>query len=38
MCEDGVFRAWYSSEYAGCGNGQYYILINPHYASFMEPD
>lgn len=38
MGADGVFRAWYSSEYAGCGNGQYYLLINPHYASFMEPD
>jgi hypothetical protein len=38
MGADGIFRAWYSSEYAGCGNGQYYILINPHYASFMERD
>ncbi len=38
ICNDGIFRAWYSSEYAGRGNGQYYLLINPHYATFMEPD
>lgn len=38
MGEDGIFRAWFSSEYAGCGNGQYYILLNPTTASFCEWD
>lgn len=38
MCEDGVFRAWFSSEYAGCGNGAYYLLINPTTAAFCEYD
>lgn len=38
LCEDGIFRAWYSSEYAGCGNGQYYLLINPYTALFCEND
>lgn len=35
---DGMLRAWYQSEYPGCGNGQYYLLLNPYTASFMEPD
>lgn len=38
MCKDGVFRAWYSSEYSGCGNGDYYILLNPTQAFFAETD
>lgn len=38
MGEDGIFRAWYSSEYAGCGNGAYYLLLNPTTAVFMEYD
>lgn len=38
MGEDGVFRAWFSSEYAGCGNGSYYLLINPTTAAFREDD
>lgn len=38
MCDDGIFRAWYSSEYAGCLNGSYYILINPTTAAFREDD
>lgn len=38
ICDDGVFRAWFSSEYAGCGNGDYYILINPTTALFVETD
>lgn len=38
MSEDGIFRAWFSSEYAGCGNGQYYLLINPTTAVFYEND
>lgn len=37
-CKDGVLRAWFSSEYAGCGNGDYYILINPTTALFVETD
>lgn len=36
--EDGVFRAWFSSEYAGCGNGGYYLLIQPGYAWLCEYD
>lgn len=38
MGEDGVFRAWFSSEYSGCGNGSYYILINPTTAALREDD
>lgn len=38
MSEDGIFRAWFSSEYAGCGNGQYYLLLNPKIAIFCEND
>lgn len=38
MGEDGVFRAWYSSEYSGCGNGAYYLLLNPTVAGFREDD
>lgn len=36
--EDGIFRAWYSSEFAGYGNGSYYLLINPTTAAFREDD
>ncbi len=35
---DGSVRAWYSSEYAGNLNGDYYLLLNPHTASFKETD
>lgn len=38
MGEDGVYRAWFSSEYAGCGNGSYYLLLNPKLAIFIEND
>lgn len=38
LCDDGVYRAWYSSEFAGCGNGSYYLLINPTTAAFREDD
>lgn len=31
-------RAWYSSEYAGCANGDYYILLSPTHALFCERD
>lgn len=36
--EDGYVRGWYSSEYPGCGNGQYFFLINPTTAAFSEYD
>lgn len=38
VCDDGVFRAWYRSEYPGCGNGQYFLLLNPTTASLSEYD
>lgn len=38
VCDDGIFRAWFSSEFVGCGNGDYYILINPTTAIFCETD
>jgi hypothetical protein len=38
MCEDGIYRAWFSSEYAGCANGDYYLLLNPQVAVFYETD
>lgn len=38
VCADGIFRAWFSSEYPGCANGSYYLLINPTTASFREDD
>ena len=37
-CEDGIVRAWFSSEYHGCGNGSYYLLINPTTALYIEDD
>lgn len=36
--KDGLLRAWYSSEFAGCGNGSYYLLLNPTTAAFREDD
>jgi hypothetical protein len=38
MGADGIFRGWYSSEYSGCGNGAYYLLINSKTAIFCEYD
>jgi hypothetical protein len=38
LCEDGQYCAWYSSEYAGCANGSYYLLISPTIAFFREDD
>lgn len=35
---DGKVRAWYSSEYSGCLNGDYYLLINKDVAVFYETD
>lgn len=38
MCDDGIFRAWFSSEFHGCGNGDYYLLLNPTTAVYYERD
>ena len=38
VCNDGVYRAWLSLEYRGCGNGHYYLLINENSAVFAEND
>jgi len=35
---DGKFRAYFSSEYMGCGNGDYWLLLNPTTAIFYETD
>jgi len=36
--QDGVFRAYFSSEFPGCGNGSYYLLISPYIALYYEDD
>lgn len=36
--KDGLLRAWFSSEFKGYGNGDYYLLINPTTAIFCERD
>lgn len=36
--KDGIFRAWFSSEYSGCGNGDYYLVISPTQAIYYERD
>lgn len=36
--EDGKLRAWFSSEYYQCANGDYYIILNPKVAIFYERD
>lgn len=38
MCDDGIYRAWFSSEYEGCANGDYYLLLSPQVAVFCEKD
>jgi len=38
LCDDGVYRAWLSLEFKGCGNGHYYLLINENTAVFSEDD
>lgn len=38
LCDDGVYRAWFSLEYRGCGNGHYYLLVNENQAVFAEND
>ena len=31
-------KAWYSKEYRNCGNGHYYIALNPTHAAYYEDD
>lgn len=38
LYNDGSVQAWFSSEYAGCANGDYYLLLNPTTAIFYEKD
>lgn len=38
LCDDGIYRAWFSSEYMGCGNGDYYLLLSPTTAIYYERD
>lgn len=35
---DGSIKGFYSSEYANCGNGDYFLIINPTTAMFYERD
>lgn len=35
---DGTVCAWFSSEYHGCGNGDYWLLLSPETAIFGEKD
>lgn len=35
---DGILRAYFSSEYMGWGNGDYWLLLNPTTAIFYETD
>lgn len=38
LCDDTIYRAWFSSEYPGCANGDYWLLVNPTTAIFKERD
>lgn len=38
VSSDGTIKAWYSSEFSGMMNGDYYILVNPNKALFVERD
>lgn len=38
MGDDGIYRAWFSSEFSGWANGDYYYLLNPTTAVFCEHD
>lgn len=38
ICDDGIFRAWFSSEFPGCANGDYWLLVNPTTAILKERD
>jgi len=36
--ENGIFKAFFNSEFHGCGNGSYYLLLNPTTAIYYEDD
>jgi len=36
--EDNELRAYFSSEFMGCGNGDYWLLLNPTTAIYYERD
>lgn len=38
VLEDGTYHATAASEYAGCGNGDYYIMYSPTRAFYAETD
>lgn len=38
VCDDGIYRAWFTSEFPGCANGDYWLLLNPTTAAFKERD
>ena len=38
LMKNGTLHGWFSSEYRGTGNGDYYILINATQAVFVETD
>ena len=38
MCADGIYRAWLSQEFKGCGNGHYWLLISGKHCIFAEDD
>jgi hypothetical protein len=35
---DGLYRAYFSSEFKGCLNGDYFLLLNPNKAIYYERD
>lgn len=35
---NGILAGFFSSEYSGCGNGDYYLLVNATTAIFIERD
>lgn len=38
VCSDGLYKAWLSQEFKGCGNGHYWLLISDKHAIFAEDD
>lgn len=38
VLDDGTVRGWYSSEYSGMLNGDYYLLLTPEKALYVETD
>lgn len=38
VCLGGLYKAWLSQEFKGCGNGHYYLLISDKHAVFAEND